>query len=124
MDYAFDENMAQKVRTGILGLDVQLGGGVPPGSTILLLAEPGASTEIFAQQFAYGGLTDEDNVYYLTSEQPVCEITSEMKNFGWNIEDYIESKKMRGMIPLNRTIPYNVTEKGIELETTMRAHQN
>jgi KaiC/GvpD/RAD55 family RecA-like ATPase len=94
MDYAFNENRAQKLRTGMLGLDVQLGGGVPRGSTILLLAEPGASSEIFAQQFAYGGLTDEENVYYLTSEQPVSEITSEMKIFGWNIEDYIESGTM------------------------------
>jgi KaiC/GvpD/RAD55 family RecA-like ATPase len=58
MHYAFNENRAQKVRTGMLGLDVQLGGGVPGGSTILLLAEPGANSEVFAQQFAYGGLTE------------------------------------------------------------------
>ncbi|WP_462271939.1 hypothetical protein [Methanohalophilus sp.] len=36
------------------------------------------------------------------------------------IERSILIRKMRGMIPLNRTIPYNVTEKGIELETTTR----
>ncbi|WP_462271940.1 RAD55 family ATPase [Methanohalophilus sp.] len=92
MEYAFDENMAQKVRTGILGLDVQLGGGLPGGSTILSLAEPRANSEVFAQQFAYGGLTDEENVYCLTSEQPVSKITSEMKKFGGNIEDYIENR--------------------------------
>lgn len=110
MDYAFDENMAQKVRTGVLGLDVQLGGEIPRKSTILLLAEPGASSGIFAQRFAYGRLTDEENVYCLTSEQPVSEITSEMKNFGGNIENYIESATMNIVDTYNLRF-YNVLPK-------------
>ncbi|MFW5987045.1 MAG: ATPase domain-containing protein [Methanohalophilus sp.] len=52
----------------------------------------------------------------------VCDgvIESRMRERGSEIERYILIRKMRVMIPLNRTIPYNVAEKGIELETTTR----
>lgn len=92
MDYSFDGTGGYQVPTGISGLDVQLGGGVPPGTTILLLAEPGAGSEIFAQQFAYGGLVNNDEVFYLSSEHPVQEIASEMEDFGWGKKDELVNK--------------------------------
>jgi KaiC/GvpD/RAD55 family RecA-like ATPase len=94
MDYSFDGTGGCKVSTGIAGLDVQLGGGVPPGTTILLLAEPGAGSEIFAQQFAYGGLLNEEEVFYVSSEQPTPDIVSEMKSFGWDIKNYLGNKML------------------------------
>ena len=87
MDYSFDGKGGYRVPTGISGLDVQLGGGVPPGTTILLLAEPGAGSEVFAQQFAYGGLVNNDEVFYFSSEHPVQEIASEMEGLRWGIKD-------------------------------------
>jgi KaiC/GvpD/RAD55 family RecA-like ATPase len=56
----------------------------------------------------------------------VCDgvIEFRMRERGSEIERSILIRKMRGMIPLNRTIPYNVTEKGIELETTTRVLKN
>ncbi|NOR59214.1 MAG: signal transduction protein, partial [Methanosarcinales archaeon] len=49
MDFSFDPSDNQLVTTGILGLDVQLGGGIPPGTTLLLIAESGAGAEIFTK---------------------------------------------------------------------------
>lgn len=92
MDYSFDGTGGYKVPTGISGLDVQLGGGVPPGITILILAEPGAGSEIFAQQFAYGGLVNNEEVFYLSSEHPISEIASEMEGFGWGVKDELMDK--------------------------------
>lgn len=92
MDYSFDGTGGYQVPTGIAGLDVQLGGGVPPGITILLLAEPGAGSEIFAQQFAYGGLVNSEEVFYLSSEHPIQEIASEMDEFGWGTKDELLDK--------------------------------
>ncbi|WP_135610323.1 RAD55 family ATPase [Methanococcoides sp. AM1] len=94
MDYSFDGRGGYRVPTGLLGLDVQLGGGVPPGTTILILAEPGASSELFAQQFIYGGLTNNEEVYYFSAEHPVQEIIEDMRTFGWDIEQYVENGKM------------------------------
>lgn len=49
--------------TGISGLDAQLGGGVPRGSTLLLVSEPGNVIGAFAEQFAGGGLNVGEQVY-------------------------------------------------------------
>lgn len=92
MDYSFDGTGGYKVPTGIAGLDVQLGGGVPPGITILILAEPGAGSEIFAQQFAHGGLINNEEVFYFSSEHPVSEIVAEMEDFGWGEKDELMDK--------------------------------
>jgi KaiC/GvpD/RAD55 family RecA-like ATPase len=94
MDYSFDGTGGYRIPTGLGGLDVQLGGGVPPGTTILLLAEPGASSEVFAQQFIYGGLANQEEVYYFSAEHPIQEIVEDMKNFGWNIEKQIDEGKV------------------------------
>jgi len=94
MDYSFNGNGGYRVPTGVMSLDIQLGGGVPPGTTILLLAETGASSEVFAQQFIYGGLTNQEEVYYFSAEHPIPEIVEDMKNFGWNIEKQIDEGKV------------------------------
>ncbi len=89
MDYSFDGTGGYRVPTGIAGLDVQLGGGVPPGATILILAEPGANSEMFAQQFVYGGLLNDEDVFYFTSEHPAQEIVHEMEDMKWDVEKYL-----------------------------------
>ena len=93
MDYSFDGSGGYRVPTGVAGLDVQLGGGVPPGTTILLLAEPGASMEVFAQQFAYGGLVNNEDVFYFSSEHPLPEVASGMEYFNWHIRKHLEEGK-------------------------------
>ncbi|WP_292470248.1 ATPase domain-containing protein [Methanolobus sp.] len=90
MDYSFDGTGGYRIPTGISGLDVQLGGGVPPGATILILAEPGANSDMFAQQFVYGGLLNNEDVFYFTSEHPANEIANEMEIMKWDVEKYIE----------------------------------
>lgn len=93
MDYSFDGTGGYRTPTGIVGLDVQLGGGVPPGTTILLFAEPGASAELFAQQFVNGGLSGGEEVYYFSTEHPTNEIVADMKNFGWDVKEYLDNNK-------------------------------
>ena len=93
MDYSFDGSGGYRVPTGVAGLDVQLGGGVPPGTTILLLAEPGAGMEVFAHQFAYGGLLNHENVFYFSSEHPISEVMSGMDYFNWDIRKHLEEEK-------------------------------
>ncbi|SFM49217.1 RAD55 family ATPase [Methanolobus profundi] len=90
MDYSFDGTGGYRIPTGIGGLDVQLGGGVPPGATILILAEPGANSDMFAQQFVYGGLLNNEEVFYFTSEHPAQEIVHEMEDMSWDVEKYVE----------------------------------
>ncbi len=119
MDYSFDGAGSYRTPTGIAGLDVQLGGGVPPGTTILLLAEPGTSSEVFAQQFVNGGLEDGEEVYYFSSEHPISEIIEDMKNFGWDIEEYVDKNQM-DFIDAYSLRFYNVLPKHLSVDLSAK----
>lgn len=56
--------------TGISGLDAQLGGGVPPGSTLLLVGEPGNAIPVFSEQFSGGGRDQGENVLFFEFDRP------------------------------------------------------
>lgn len=47
--------MADRLTTGLSGLDAQLGGGVPPGTVHVLIGEPMNALELFAYHFAAAG---------------------------------------------------------------------
>jgi KaiC/GvpD/RAD55 family RecA-like ATPase len=94
MDCSFKDMEGGRTPTGILGLDVQLGGGVPPGTTILIFAQPGSSAELFAQQFVYGGLLEGEEVYYFSTEHPIDEVIRDMKNFNWDVEEDLKKGRL------------------------------
>jgi len=93
MDFSINSSNSDLVTTGIMGLDVQMGGGVPPGTTLLLIAESGAGAEIFTKQFVYGGLESGEDAFYFTSDHSIPEIKSDMMQFGWDIEEYEKKDK-------------------------------
>lgn len=70
-----------QVTTGITGLDSQLGGGFPTGTTILSLSEPSTAPLTLNEQFAAGGLNAGDTVYYYSLERPKQEVIDHVKNF-------------------------------------------
>ncbi|PTD93847.1 signal transduction protein [archaeon SCG-AAA382B04] len=82
------------IETGIEGFDLQLKGGIPKGSTTLLIGKPGSGIEIFAQQFIYGGLKNNEKSWYFITRDPPDTLKNEMKNFGWNLEEYEKKGKI------------------------------
>lgn len=60
--------MMRVFRTGIVPLDVQLGGGMPGGSVLLILEEPGAGAEVFSYHFAVEGANNGENVIYIATD--------------------------------------------------------
>jgi circadian clock protein KaiC len=61
----------RRLSTGIPRLDVILGGGVPPGSLIVLAGVPGAGKTILAQQICFANATTErKSIYYSTISEP------------------------------------------------------
>lgn len=77
----------RKVSTGIHGLDGQLQGGYPVGSTILLLAPPSNAAQTFAAQFATGGLLTESEVIYVNTDRPLEDIKAQMADLDERIGD-------------------------------------
>ncbi len=60
----------RRVYTGIAGLDAQLGGGVPPGSSILLLAESSNALYTFLDELAGFGLEQGEQVLWFELDRP------------------------------------------------------
>lgn len=60
--------------TGIPGLDGQIGGGVPPGQSLLVLATSGNAPFTFLEHFASAGLKAGETVYYYNLERPKFEV--------------------------------------------------
>ena len=67
--------------TGIAGLDAQLGGGIPRGTTLLLIGEPGNAIPLFSEQFAGGGLDVGDDVHYFQFDRPTSGLRAAVQAF-------------------------------------------
>ncbi|MBR9682453.1 MAG: AAA family ATPase [Candidatus Aenigmarchaeota archaeon] len=72
-----------RVKTGIIGLDHLLGGGLPEKSSIMLIGPPGCGKTTLAQQFMSQGIKEKDGLMYVTLDAGPEEIESSMKSFGW-----------------------------------------
>ncbi|OKY78457.1 MAG: KaiC superfamily ATPase implicated in signal transduction, inactivated [Candidatus Methanohalarchaeum thermophilum] len=75
------------LETGIEGLDLQLQGGIPKGSTILLLGEPGSGLQTFAGQFLNHGLKEGEKGWYFVTRDPPNVVKKDFKGFGWDFEE-------------------------------------
>lgn len=67
--------MTRSVSTGIRALDRELGGGIPSGSLVTLLADPASQAELFLADFAA-----EQDTLYLSSERAPTTVTSGLRS--------------------------------------------
>lgn len=76
-----------KVKIGIPELDASLGGGIFPGSTILLAGHPGSGKTTFAIQFLYEGIKSHENVLYVGSIERKEELYRHMNGLGFLLKN-------------------------------------
>lgn len=74
--------MADRLTTGIAGLDAQLGGGVPPGTVHLLLAEPMNAQELFTYHFAAGGIKASGHCTFVVTSNSAEQVQAGIKMVG------------------------------------------
>jgi circadian clock protein KaiC len=74
----------RKVKTGILGLDKMLNGGLIEGRPYLIIGGPGAGKSILAIQFLMMSINRGESGLYITLDEPYNEIRQNMATFGWN----------------------------------------
>lgn len=83
--------MRALIPTGLAPFDAIIGGGLPNGSVIVLIGEPGSGHRLFAQQILYYKAKYEDvKVSYLTIEDPPEDVAYEMLAYGWNVKELAE----------------------------------
>jgi KaiC/GvpD/RAD55 family RecA-like ATPase len=79
--------LPETVATGIQGLDELISGGFPEGRTILVVGGPGTGKTIFASQFLYNGIYENNEQgAFVSLDESKDHFYSEMKRFGWDFK--------------------------------------
>src|SRR3989337_2248670 len=115
---------AQKIRSGIPGLDDRIEGGFWPKSTIVILGSSGTGKSTFAIQFLIEGIENGEQALYVTLEEPPEQIMREADyNIGtrgvidpmtpviWATQDKLEQRELIGKLF------YTLKELGVVLCT-------
>ena len=85
-----------RTHTGIDGLDTILGGGVIPGSNVLIEGAPGTGKTMFGFQFLYRGIMEyQEPGIYLTFEEQPEQIYRDASNFGWDFRAQEKANRLR-----------------------------
>lgn len=83
-----------RIKTGIDGLDKELHGGLEKYKVFLIAGESGTGKTIFCLQYIYEGLKAGENAIYIVVKEKPNDILEEAKSLGWNLEEYVQSKKL------------------------------
>ncbi len=74
----------KRLSTGLVDLDLILGGGLEPGSVVVLAGPPGAGKTILAQQICFANATTEHKaVYYTTLSEPHSKLVEHLQGFAF-----------------------------------------
>jgi circadian clock protein KaiC len=82
--------------TGIEELDIQLGGGIPTGSTVLMVGSSGSGKTTLCMQFLINGAKQGERGVFFTITEPLFKLTKNMEGFEFYDKELIES----GMVNL------------------------
>jgi circadian clock protein KaiC len=76
----------ERIRTGIVGLDDILGGGLPQGHLYLVEGDPGTGKTTLALQFLLEGIRNGERVIYVTLSESRRELEQVVQSHGWPAE--------------------------------------
>jgi circadian clock protein KaiC len=84
----------KKLHTGIPGFDHVAKGGLPLNRTTLITGTAGSAKTVFAAQFlAEGILAFDQHGVFVTFEEPVHDVRTNMAGFGWPIPQWEQEQK-------------------------------
>jgi circadian clock protein KaiC len=86
VDPASKRERAQRVTTGVAGLDVILGGGLPKGRMYLLQGDPGTGKTTMALQYLMAGRLHGERGLYVTLGETREELEEVAASHGWSLE--------------------------------------
>ncbi len=85
--------MAERVTSGVTGLDKHMEGGFVKNSVNLVSGATGTGKSIFGLQYIWHGLLKGENGVYISLEQEPEDIFADAALFGWDFKKYIDQKK-------------------------------
>jgi len=80
------KNAADRVSTGVAGLDAILGGGLTPSRMYLLEGSPGTGKTTFGLNFLMAGAAAGDAGLYVTLSETAAELRAVVASHGWSLD--------------------------------------
>ena len=114
--------MIHTIESGIPGFDELTvseitEGGIPEKSTTLIYGPPKTGKSIFCNQFTYHGLLNQDPCLYVTTDYGIKQLQSNMMDFQWLIQNYIQNQTLHIIDGISRL-------SGAKLEDTNNVKQS
>ena len=75
-----------RVKTGVVGLDTMLNGGLLPARPYVISGPTGSGKTTLAAHFLLEGLRLQEPCLLVTLDEPPIEVKSNMATFGWNLD--------------------------------------
>ncbi len=102
---------SDRVKTGIVGFDELVDGGIPAGSSVLIVGTPGTCKTIFALETLYNGAKTGEKGLYISFEQDPGELRSQASQFGWDLLAMEKKGLLRlRYIPVKELNPHTADE--------------
>ena len=86
-------NQGLRIRTGMGGLDEKLGGGIPSGSSVLLISNQEGPVRLFCQQIAFLLANEGHRILYFTIVREPSYIREEMMVYEWDTREMEQGRQ-------------------------------
>ncbi|HSP08069.1 MAG TPA: ATPase domain-containing protein, partial [Candidatus Dormibacteraeota bacterium] len=96
-----------RLSTGVKGLDDITHGGLPRGSSTLVLGPSGCGKTALALRFIVEGLENGERCLYVTFQENARQLTAKAASFGWDLTTYMKDGRLR---------IFNVDESSLDLD--------
>ena len=88
--------MHERLPSGIGGLDAIIEGGFPRGRNYFISGSAGSGKTILSCQMLYNGIHKfNEKGLYVSFEEPVADILTDISRFGWNVNDYCTDNSLK-----------------------------
>ncbi|QDL10012.1 circadian clock protein KaiC [Brasilonema octagenarum UFV-E1] len=93
MNQEKEQDLVEKLITGIPGFDILSEGGLPKSRVTLVVGTAGSGKTVFASQYLAQGIERGENGVFVTFEETPQRIRKNMRGFGWDIRKWEEEGK-------------------------------
>jgi len=118
---AVEKVFAERLSTGIEGLDRMFGGGVFRGSATMVAGASGTGKTTTALHFIVEGARCNERGLLISFEEPVVELIKHADGFGWSMRKFVDD----GVVRIASLYPerYNIEEHLLQISRLVEEHK-
>jgi KaiC/GvpD/RAD55 family RecA-like ATPase len=87
--------MIERVKTGIIGLDEAISGGIPKGNVVLISGGAGTGKSTLCLHFLLQGIANNERSMYVSTEQTFEELNKQAAQYGWDLNLWVDKNLLK-----------------------------